>query len=273
MKKIIVRLLIAVLVLIVLAVLAVSLFLDAAVKHGVETVGPKLAKVEVRLDAVHLSLLSGSGKIKGLVVGNPEGYKTESAIKIGTIGLALNPGSLFSDKVVVKSISLESPEVTFETDFKGNNLKKIQANLNEASSGGKAELAKPTQPAPGAQAPEAKEEKKEEKAANRKLEVDDLVITGGKVHVSITSMQGQTATVSLPEIHLTDLGKGPEGITAAELAKVVIQAIEEGAAKAAPAALGDLNKQVGGLTKGLGKDSSNTLDKVTKGVGDLFKKN
>src|SRR5580700_3015394 len=102
MKKIIVRLLIALLVLIVLAVLAVGLFLDDAVKRGVETVGPRLAKVDIQLKSVKLSLLSGSGKIKGLEVGNPEGYKTASAIKIDTVALALNPGSLFSDKIIIK---------------------------------------------------------------------------------------------------------------------------------------------------------------------------
>jgi len=269
MKKIIVRVLIALLVLIVLAVLAVSLFLDDAVKRGIETVGPRLTKVDIEVNSVKLSLMSGSGKIKGLVVGNPEGYKTASAIKVGTIGLSLNPGSLLSDKVVIKSIDIEAPEITFETDFKGNNLKKIQSNLDEATSSGKAE---PVKPAPAAEG-QTKEEKKEEKAANRKLEVDDLVITGGKVHVSVTALQGQTATVPLPEIHLTDLGKGPDGITATELAKVVIKAIEDEAAKSATGAVGDLSKQAGALTKGLGNNTTNAIDNISKGLGGFLKKN
>jgi uncharacterized protein involved in outer membrane biogenesis len=268
MKKIVIRLLIAVLVLIVLAVLAVSLFLDGAVKRGVETIGPRLTKVDVQLKSVKLSLLSGSGTIKGLVVGNPDGYKTPSSIKIGTIGLALNPGSLFSDKVVVRSITLEAPEVTFETDFKGNNLKKIMANLNDATSGGKVETNKPAEPAPSAQALPPKEAK----AANRKLEVDDVLITGGKVNVSLTAMQGQAATVPLPEIHLTNLGTGPDGITATELAKVIIQAMEQGAAQSASGAVSGLGNQAGALTKGLGKGATGTLDSVTKGIGGLFNK-
>jgi uncharacterized protein involved in outer membrane biogenesis len=269
MKKIVIRLLIAVLVLIVLAVLAVSLFLDGAIKRGVETIGPRLTKVDIQLQSVKLSLLSGSGTIKGLVVGNPEGYKTASAIKIGTIGLALNPGSLLSDKIVVRSIQLEAPEITFETDFKGNNLKKIQANLNDATSGGAVESSKPAEPSPSAQALPPKEAK----AANRKLEVDDLLITGGKVNVSITALQGQTATVPLPEIHLTNLGTGPDGITAAELAKEVIKAIEQGAAQSASGAVSGLGGQAGALTKGLGKGATNAVDSVTKGIGGLFKKN
>src|SRR5437773_12305207 len=124
MKKIVVRLLIALVVLVLLGALAVHLFLDGAIKRGVETIGPKLTKTDVKLDAVSLSLLSGSGKIKGLVVGNPEGFKTPSSISVGTASLALKPGSLFSDKVIVQSINVQAPEVTLETDLHGNNLKK-----------------------------------------------------------------------------------------------------------------------------------------------------
>ena len=49
MKKIIVGTLIALVVLVVLAVLGVGLFLDKAIKSGVETFGPKLTKVDVKL--------------------------------------------------------------------------------------------------------------------------------------------------------------------------------------------------------------------------------
>src|SRR3954469_7544093 len=99
MKKILVRLCIVLVVLIVLVALGVHFFLDGAIKRGVETVGPKLTKSEVKLDGVHLSLLSGSGKLKGLIVGNPDPYKTPHAISLGTATLEPKPGSLFSDKV------------------------------------------------------------------------------------------------------------------------------------------------------------------------------
>ena len=63
MKKIIIRVLIALVVLIVLALLAVHFFLDGAIKRGVEKVGPKLTKTEVKLNTVSLSVFSGAGKI------------------------------------------------------------------------------------------------------------------------------------------------------------------------------------------------------------------
>src|SRR5262249_54056693 len=147
-------------VLLVLAVLAVGLFLDAAIKRGVETVGPMVAKVPIKLDGVNLSLLSGAGKVKGLVVGNPGGCKTPSAILTGVASLALQPGALFSDKVVIRSVNVQAPEITFETDLRANNLSKILANV-QATTGGDT-TTKPNEPAP-----------KTESKASRKLQVDD----------------------------------------------------------------------------------------------------
>ena len=133
MKKLIVRALLVIVVLLVLAVVAVAFFLDGAIKKGVETVGPQIAKVEVKLDSVSLSLLSGSGKIKRLVIGNPEGFKTPHAISVGLSSLSVSPGSLLSDKVVVKSVRVEAPEIIFELGAGGSNLQRIQSNLSSDS--------------------------------------------------------------------------------------------------------------------------------------------
>ena len=257
MKKLAIRLLIALLVLIVLAVLAARFFLDGAIRRGVETVGPMVTKVDVKLAGVSLSLLSGSGKITGLVVGNPEGYKTPSAIQVGRASLAVQPGSIFSDKVVIRSVDVQAPEITFETDLKGNNLSKIIANVDETTGG--ADKAKPSDPA--------------QKKASKKLQVDDFRITGGKIHVSVTALGGQSVTVPLPEIHLTGLGQGPEGITAAELTKTVLHSIEKESIKAASGTVTDLSKQAANqLTKGLGTNATGAVESVTKGSGGLFKK-
>ncbi len=251
MKKIAIRVLIGLAVVVILVVVSFLFFLDAAVKRGVETVGPMVAKVPVRVDAVSLSLMSGSGKVKGLFVGNPEGYKTPAAIQVGLASLGLLPGSIFSDKVVIKSIQVEAPEVTFETDLKGNNLSRILANLQEATGGSSSDPAK------------AK--------ASKKLQVNDFLIRNGKLHVSVTAL-GKTATVPLPEIHLTDLGTGPEGITVLELSKLVIQAIEKEAVSASSGAIAGLGKQATDLTKDASKTAAGAAEKIGQGIGGLFKK-
>lgn len=253
MKKLVIGFSIAVVILAILGLVAVGLFLDTAVKRGVETIGPMLTKVDVKLDSVSLSLLSGGGKLKGLLVGNPSGYRTPSAIQVGDASLAITPGSIFSSKVVIRSINVQAPEITFETDLKGNNLSKIVANLQAATGGSSSSGAS------------------SDKKAGKKLQVDDFLITGGKIHVTVTALGGQSATVPLPEIHLTSLGQGPDGITAAELTRLVLQAVEKEAVQAAAGSLTDLSKDAANLTKGLGKTANGTAAGVTKGLGGLFK--
>jgi hypothetical protein len=256
MKKILIRLFLVLVILIVVGVVAVHLFLDGAIKRGVETVGPRLTKASVKLDSVNLVLLSGSGKLKGLVIGNPEGFKSPSAIGVGSTSLEIVPQSLLTDKVVVRSINLQAPEITFETglNVKENNLNKLLANLDETTGGGKEPAAQP-----------------EAAKAAKKLQVDDFVVSGAKVHVRVTALGDRSATMPIPDIHLKQLGQGPEGITVAELTKVVLQEIEKEAAKAAVRAIDDLSKGAVYMGKEFGTSATNAVDKATKGIGDLFK--
>ena len=58
-------------VVLLVAVVVVGLSLGSIVKKGVETVGPQITETTITLDAVNLSLLTGSAGVKNLVVGNP----------------------------------------------------------------------------------------------------------------------------------------------------------------------------------------------------------
>ena len=86
MKKLL-KILIVLVVLLLVGVFIASFFIGDIIKKGVETVGPQVTKVDVKLDGASLSFLGGSGSIKGLVVGNPPGYKSPTAIKVGKASL------------------------------------------------------------------------------------------------------------------------------------------------------------------------------------------
>jgi len=201
-------------------------------------------------------LLSGSGSIKGLVVGNPEGFQEPSAIRVGTASLALKPSSLLADKIIIRSIKVDGPEITYETTLRTSNLDKILANVEEATSRGKKESSRPQEPAQPKKAKPAK-----------KLEVGEVIITGGRVRGSVTGLGG--ITTPLPDIRLTDLGKGPDGITASELAQKVLAAIKEEAAKVVSGATTDFGKGAAAAAMGAG---SNTVRQITDGLLSPFKK-
>ena len=248
-KKILLILGIVLLVFIVVAVTVVGLFLGKIVKLGINDVGPKITQTTLSVDAVDVSLLTGSAKVKKLVIGSPEGYRAPNAISVGSAAVSISSMSVLSDKIVVKSIRVESPEITFEGNPLGaNNLKKIQDNVNTAAANFQSPLSTNQPPKTAAPA-----------KPGAKLEVDDFLITGAKVHIS------SGATLPLPDIHLTDLGKGPEGITAADLTKQVLSQVISGTLKAVENAAVDVGKDA---TKAVGAG----VNKITTGIGGLIKK-
>lgn len=251
MKKLILRTALVLVVLVVLAIVGIGLSLNTAIKKGVETLGPQITKVDIQLAGVNLSLFSGSGSVKGLVIGNPEGYKTPHAISVGSTSLSVSPGSLLSDKIVVKSIRVEAPEITFEVGPGGSNLQKIQANLKSSLGSGASSA---TPPADG------------EKKPAKKLQVDEVVITGGKVTLGASVLGGKVTEAALPELQLKDLGTGPDGITAAELGQRVLSLVMEGAIKVGGDELVKAGKDA------LNKTANDAAGKATKALGDLFNK-
>jgi len=251
MKKIIVRLVLVLIVLVILAALGGHFFLDSGIKRAVETIGPKVTKVDVKLDSASLSLFSGSGKLKNLVVGNPQGFKSAASIQVGSASLAVVPRSLLADKVVVKTVNLQGPEITFEASLNGINLKTLLANV-EGSSPKPADAATPKEPGEG-----------------KKLQVDEFILSGAKLHAFIyTPLGNQSASVPLPEIKLQSLGTGPEGITGAELTKLVLQEVLKVAIEQGDKVAADIAKGAQFSTGNV----SNAVDAASKRLGDILKK-
>ena len=263
MKKLLIRIVIVVAILAIVGVVAIGLSLNGAIKKGVETFGPQVAKVPVTLEGVNLSLLSGSGGIKGLVIGNPEGYKTPHAMSLGLASMSVSPSSVLSDKIVVNSIRIEAPQITIEIGPGGSNLQRIQENL-ESYAGSSTDKIKPVE-----------EKVPAESKPGKKLQVDEVVISGGKVTLGAAILGGKLIEAPLPEIRMSNLGQGPEGITGAELGKQILSQINQGAiktytdslAKAGEEALRNLTSNA---TNAENKATSDVLNKATNGLGDLL---
>lgn len=272
MKKII-KVILGIIVVLVVLLIVVGLIVGAnlgkIVKAGMETVGPKVTQTTLTVDSVNVSLLAGSAGVKGLVLGNPEGYKAPQAISVGDASVSLAPASVLSDKIIIHSVVVRAPEITFEGNpFGMNNLKKIMDNVNAMAGSASQPAAQPATNAPAAPAGQQKPAKK--------LEVDDFLITGAKVHANLTGIVNKEVTLPLPDIHFTDLGKGTDGITAADLTQKVLGEITTGTIQT----LGDYATNVGkdaataakGAANSVLQGSTNAVDQLKKGIGNLFGK-
>ena len=102
-------------------------------------------------------------------------------------------------------------------------------------------------------------------ASSKKIQVDDFRISNAKLKVTLTDLGGRTMALTLPEIHLSGLGQGADGITPAELIKRGVSAITSTGLEAVSAAMKDLGKD-------LARDPAGEAGKIGKSVTDLFKK-
>ena len=260
MKK---KLLIVVGLLVALVALVFALtlvYLDPLIKKGVESAGSMTTKVDVRLASASVNPFGGHGSLKGLVVGNPPGYKSDAAMKLGEISLAVAPGSLFADKIHIKSIAVIGPEINLEGGLRDNNLSKILANVQSFSG-----PASTNQTDPSA-------------ATQKKIQLDSFVFRGAKVNAHLNVPGLQPMSLTLPDLEFSNLGQGPEGITGSELTSRVVDLVISKALAAAVdyyttgAGKQLLDNVTATATDAAKKAAGDAADKALKGVGDLLKR-
>jgi hypothetical protein len=252
MKKILVGIGVVIVVLVVVALAVVFLSLNSIVKKDVETVGPQVTKVDVKLGAAEISPFSGSGRLTKLIVGNPEGYKTACAIKFDDVKVAVSVSSVMSETIVVNEFNVQGAEITLEGGLLENNLSKILDNVKGTN-------ATPTEPKPKNEPASAGGSK-----SSKKFIVKTLTIAGTKmnVDVSVPELGHKTMSITIPDIHLENIGTAENGVTVEQLIQTIMKPLLADATKAATDA-------VMGSVKNINKD---TLNNAAKGVTDLFKK-
>lgn len=189
--------------LLLVAVLVVSFFLGSIIKAGVNKFGPAITKTKVELAGATLSPLTGEGSISGLFIGNPPGWRSDKAVYLGRVELSVVPTSLFGDHIVIKRLIIDQPEFVYETKIFSSNLRDLLKNI-QASTGSGDEAAAPVQTRSG---------------KPLRIEVRQFVLRQGKVTIGV----GEDAvTVPMPELTLSDLGTGQGGLTANQMAGVIL---------------------------------------------------
>jgi hypothetical protein len=188
---------------------------DALVKRAIEGFGPQLTGVTVKVKRVRLEPVDGTGSVTGLEVGNPPGYKSARALTLGEMRLAIDYSTLTASVIRVKEIALKGPVISYEIGAGGDNLTAIQRHIDAEV----AKLAGPGSP---------------DKAPGRKFIVDHIYVRDASVRF------GDTLALSMPNVHLRDVGKRSNGASAGEVVKAVWGSIASGATGLAARASGTL---------------------------------
>jgi hypothetical protein len=198
-------------VLLVVIAFGIHVWLDRFIKQAVEIYGPKLTHGSVVVVDVETSLLTGTARIEGLVVGNPPGFAAPTALMIKKARVRVNPTTIFSETLVIQEVVIEAADVTFEGSLNRNNLTVLSENIRAANM------------AVGATATGTPTLVKADRG--RKVILRDFRLTNAYVTVLFTG--GKTMSFTLPEIHVRDLGAGSEGATARELVGATAQALQQ----------------------------------------------
>lgn len=220
------------------------------IKAAVEEYGSEATQATVSLNGVDLDVTSGKAGLNGFVVGNPSGFETPSAFELGAIAVQIDPASLDTDTIVIKSVAINAPKVTYELGSSGSNIDAIQSNVDA--------YAKRFGAGGGSSSSSSGGEEK-------KIVIERLTIRGGEVNVSAGFLGGKSLGTSLPDITLTDIGKDSGGASPADVIQQVIDSMTSGIGSA----VGTLN--LDGLAKDAEAQAKKALEGVTSGASDAVK--
>jgi uncharacterized protein involved in outer membrane biogenesis len=265
--KILVILLIALIIITGAGIAIVLGNMNTIARNAIVKVLSYVLQVEVNLEKVNVSLLGGSLTMEGFVIGNPEGFKTEEAFSMDKIEVSLDIKSFRTNEPVIKLVSIENPRITLEQGFKNSNLRQLMKNASRLEGGSQAE------------------DTPESRAAQKKIRIDKLIVTGAKASLSAPILQGQTLSVPVSRIELTDLGGKKEPITISKSIKIFLNAVLEETLKSGKGIIpADLTKDIQNsltgavetirediIKKGSGEIKEG-VDDAAKGIKSLFKK-
>jgi len=253
------------LIVVVAVVFGVAVYnLDKVIKEAVVQVGPDVTDTRVELDSVNLSILNGNAALKGLVIGNPEGFEKPTMFSLDSIDVDLDVQSLREDVILIHKIFIESPQIDYESTKTGDNFQALLDNIARNTG-------------------MTSEETETDTESTKKIIIEEFVLSGGNISVKHQFLAGKTIDVPLPDLTLIDIGKKTNGATAQEAAGQIIKQITSAATGAitssalmqqAKEQLSELKEEAKDKLEGKLGDKLNELDigdeQVDK-VKDLFK--
>lgn len=212
-------------IVIVLAVLLVValFFLGPVIKGLANTVGSQLLGVPVEIKDASVRPLSGTVRLSGVRIGNPEGYSESPLFSLAEMRFALDLSSLRGNgPIVIKELAIIEPQVAYEVKGGKSNIETLTMGLPQGDKDKK---------------DDDKKKAKAEKGEGRKVVIDLLEFRGGKLSYRAKMTLGKAITLPLPGLTLKEIGREKEGVSTTEAIGKV---------------LGELLNVVGGVVANIG---------------------
>jgi len=229
--KTIIKLITAIAFLIIICLFVLYFSLNNIVEKGIRTFAPQVTLTDVTLEKSNISLFSGKGELKGLVIGNPEGFSENNAVTLDTIKVEVDVKSIFSDILRIKRISIDGPKISYEIDGKRNNIKTIRNNIKSFTK------------IDGNQ----KETDRNKKDTQKKIIIDLLEIKNGEIGLAATFFKGKGVSLELTEIMVRDMGREKGGLSPAETSFEIFKVLSNSVTSAVSVSTGTLREKADAL--------------------------
>ena len=258
--KILLKVVVALVALVVIAVLALPLWFGPVGKTAANAIAPGLVKTDFHLGILSLNQYSGRFELGDMQLANPAGYSERQAVTVGSIVFDCEPLSLMTDVIHIEEITVKDLFASVVTKDGIMNFTQIQYNL----AGGKEKYeAAQAEAKAKVEKPEAVKTDSDKPA--KKVIIDKLEISGLKLQLGFLP-------IAIPSITLKDIGKKSGGATFEEAWQQIVDGVLGAAgalgdqAKALLGSVGDVSKQATETASKAAAQATEALGKVTGGA-------
>ena len=184
--------------------------LGPMIKKAVNTYGPTITKTDLSLEDVNISIFSAEAKLENLFLGNPKGFQSPHAVKVGSVFVDVNEKSILGDTIIIEKIEVIAPEIAYEKISGSDNFRTILNNINQTVK---------TEKSAGKTSDPQKD------SAGKKMIIRNFILNQGKANLILTEPVGMTVAAALPDIHLKDIGQSSGGTSPAEAFNEIFTAL------------------------------------------------
>lgn len=225
---------------------------DWLVRRAVVKAVEDATGVSVQLSSLRVELTKGDGVLKDFRMGNPKGFSRENLLAVRSGKVDLDLASLASDTLRIQKVQMDNVSLLFEGRGQANNMKALQAQVNQRSSSHKA---------------------KEGQKKSKLIRIDSLVLSDVKLDVRMPGIV-KIGNLDLGTIRMNNLG-GSKGAPASEIAAQVANEISSRATTAVIRNSAQLAAQMGQdatkFAEGLGIPIPSVVDDAAGFLQNLFK--
>lgn len=158
--------------------------LNEVVGDAVEDQGSAALGVDTTIDFISIGLLPPLLRVSGIEIENPQGFKDDNFLELGTGSLDVDLGSLFSPTLHARSLRLDDIDVRLERGVRSSNYGVLLNNVKVRAARGD------HHPSPG-----------------RTVRIDEIVLHRVRVNL-LVNLPGhsQAFSVTMPEVRMQGVG-------------------------------------------------------------------